>query len=49
MEEIIQFIANVGFPCFMATYVVMRTEPTIKQLIEAVTKITTIVSKYHDE
>lgn len=49
MEEIIQVIANVGFPCFMATYVVMRIEPTIKQLTEAVTKMTTIVSKYHNE
>ena len=31
MEEVTRFIANVGFPIAIATYVVMRLEPAVRE------------------
>ena len=49
MEEIIeaisQFIAQVGFPIFVAVYVLMRLEPTINKLNDTVSVLTIITAK----
>jgi len=49
MEEIIeaiaQFIGQVGFPVFVAVYVLMRLEPTINRLNDTVKVLTIITAK----
>ena len=49
MEEIIeaiaQFIGQVGFPVFVAVYVLMRLEPTINKLNDTVRILTIITAK----
>ena len=49
MEEIIgavaQFIGQVGFPIFVAIYVLMRLEPTINKLNDTVRILTIITAK----
>jgi len=49
MEEIIgavaQFIGQVGFPVFVAIYVLMRLEPTINRLNDTVKVLTIITAK----
>ena len=49
MEEIIgavaQFIGQVGFPVFVAIYVLMRLEPTINKLNDTVRILTIITAK----
>ena len=49
MEEIIgavaHFIGQVGFPIFVAVYVLMRLEPTINKLNDTVRIVTIITAK----
>jgi hypothetical protein len=49
MEEMInaiaQFIGQVGFPVFVAVYVLMRLEPTINRLNDTVKVLTIITAK----
>jgi hypothetical protein len=49
MEEMIgaiaQFIGQVGFPVFVAVYVLMRLEPTINKLNDTVRILTIITAK----
>ena len=49
MEEIIgaiaHFIGQVGFPVFVAVYVLMRLEPTINKLNDTVRILTIITAK----
>ena len=49
MEEIIgaiaHFIGQVGFPVFVAIYVLMRLEPTINRLNDTVKVLTIITAK----
>ena len=49
MEEIIgavaHFIGQVGFPIFVAVYVLMRLEPTINKLNDTVRILTIITAK----
>ena len=49
MEEIIgaiaHFIGQVGFPIFVAIYVLMRLEPTINKLNDTVRILTIITAK----
>ena len=49
MEEIIeavaQFIGQVGFPIFVAVYVLIRLEPTINKLNDTVRILTIITAK----
>ena len=49
MEEIIeaiaQFIGQVGFPVFVAVYVLIRLEPTINRLNDTVKVLTIITAK----
>ena len=49
MEEMIEaighFIGQVGFPIFVAVYVLMRLEPTINRLNDTVKVLTIITAK----
>lgn len=49
MEEIIEaiahFIGQVGFPIFVAVYVLIRLEPTINKLNDTVRILTIITAK----
>mgnify|MGYP001426137962 CR=1 FL=1 len=46
MESILQAISNVGFPIFMAIYLAMRVETTIKELTQAITKLIERLDRY---
>ena len=45
IEAIAQFIGQVGFPIFVAVYVLMRLEPTINRLNDTVKVLTIIIAK----
>ncbi len=45
IEAIAQFIGQVGFPVFVAVYVLMRLEPTINRLNDTVKVLTIITAK----
>jgi hypothetical protein len=45
IEAITQFIGQVGFPTFVAVYVLMRLEPTINKLNDTVSVLTIITAK----
>ena len=45
IEAIAQFIGQVGFPIFVAVYVLMRLEPTINKLNDTVRILTIITAK----
>jgi len=45
IEAIAQFIGQVGFPTFVAVYVLMRLEPTINRLNDTVKVLTIITAK----
>lgn len=48
MEEIISLISNVGFPCFMCAYVVIRLEPMIQTLIQSINALVNIVNNHNE-
>lgn len=43
VELITTAIATVGFPIFIATYVVMRVEKTVKGNTDVITEMTTLI------
>lgn len=45
IEAIAEFIGQVGFPVFVAVYVLMRLEPTINRLNDTVKVLTIITAK----
>ena len=45
IEAITQFIGQVGFPIFVAVYVLMRLEPTINKLNDTISVLTIITAK----
>ncbi len=45
IEAVAQFIGQVGFPTFVAVYVLMRLEPTINRLNDTVKALTIITAK----
>lgn len=45
IEAIAQFIGQVGFPIFVAVYVLIRLEPTINKLNDTVRVLTIITAK----
>ena len=45
VEMLAQFIGQVGFPVFVAVYVLMRLEPTINRLNDTVKVLTIITAK----
>jgi hypothetical protein len=45
LQEIANFISTVGFPVFVAAYVLVRLEPTIKGLQQSITVMTIVLAK----
>lgn len=45
MEVIFQGISTVGFPIFIAVYVLMRLEPTINNLNSTIAQQTVLIAK----
>lgn len=45
MEVWIQAISTVGFPIFIAVYVLMRLEPTINKLNSTIAQQTILIAK----
>lgn len=45
MEAWIQAISTVGFPIFIAVYVLMRLEPTIDKLNSTIAQQTVLIAK----
>ena len=45
MQEIVNFISQVGFPIFISVYVLARLEPTINKLNETIRFQTIIIAK----
>jgi len=45
IEAVAQFIGQVGFPVFVAVYVLVRLEPTINKLNDTVRILTIITAK----
>ena len=45
MEEVLQGISTVGFPIFIAVYVLMRLEPTIDKLNSTIARQTVLIAK----
>ena len=45
MENAIQAISTVGFPIFIAVYVLMRLEPTINKLNYTIMQQTLLIAK----
>lgn len=45
MEAVLQAISTVGFPIFIAVYVLMRLEPTINKLNSTIAQQTVLIAK----
>jgi hypothetical protein len=45
MEEIFQLAANYGFPMVVAGYLLVRLEPTIRELQKSITSLTIVVAR----
>lgn len=45
MEIVLQAISTVGFPIFIAVYVLMRLEPTINKLNSTIMQQTLLIAK----
>jgi len=45
METVLQGISTVGFPIFIAVYVLMRLEPTINKLNSTIAQQTVLIAK----
>jgi len=43
MEELLNAISNVGFPIAVAVYILIRIEPRLNKLAEAINKLIPIV------
>ena len=44
-EAVGEFIGKVGFPVFVATFVLIRLEPAIKRLTQSITANTVVTAK----
>lgn len=45
VEGIMNVITNLGFPVFVAVYLLLRLEPTIRDLQKTITVLTIVVAK----
>lgn len=45
MEELFKLAANYGFPMVVAGYLLVRLEPTIKELQKSITTLTIVVAR----
>lgn len=48
MEEIVTLISNVGFPIAVASYLLIRLEPVIKELQESISGLTLVIAKQNE-
>lgn len=49
MSEISQFIASIGFPIFVAVWMLYKTSQDSKEMQEAITKLEIAITKLTDE
>ncbi len=45
MEEILKLVGNFGFPMVVTTYLLVRLEPTIRELQKSITCLTIVVAR----
>lgn len=45
MEELCKLAANYGFPMIVAGYLLVRLEPTIRELQKSITSLTIVVAR----
>ncbi len=45
MEELFKLAANYGFPMVVAGYLLVRLEPTIRELQKSITALTIVVAR----
>lgn len=45
MEELFKLAANYGFPMVVAGYLLVRLEPTIRELQKSITSLTIVVAR----
>lgn len=45
MEELFKLAGNYGFPMVVAGYLLVRLEPTIKELQKSITSLTIVVAR----
>lgn len=45
MEDIFKLISNYGFPMVVAGYLLVRLEPTIKELQKSIASLTIVVAR----
>lgn len=48
MEEFLFAVSNFGFPIVVASYLLIRIEPTIKSLQKSITLLTFVIAKQSD-
>ncbi len=48
MEELLLSLGNYGFPMVIATYLLVRMEPLIRELQKSVTLLTVVVARQSD-
>ncbi|GAE36452.1 YvrJ family protein [Halalkalibacter akibai] len=48
MDEIVTLISNVGFPITVASYLLIRLEPVVKDLKESISGLTLLIGKQNE-
>ena len=48
MEEFVMLISNVGFPIAVASYLLIRLEPVIKELQKSISGLTLVIAKQNE-
>jgi hypothetical protein len=45
VEYLVEIITDLGFPIFVAVFVLVRLEPSMRKLYDAVTALTVVIAK----
>lgn len=48
MEELMMLISNVGFPIAVASYLLIRLEPVVKDLQESISGLALVIAKQNE-
>lgn len=48
MEDMMMLISNVGFPIAVASYLLVRLEPVIKELQKSISGLTLVIAKQNE-
>ncbi len=48
MDSLVQLINSVGFPIFVAVYLLLRLEPTMRELQKTIAVLAIIIAKCND-